>query len=145
MARRNKAGSRAARRRRQRGPQPRPQIRPAAAPPAAAQAPEADAWQPEEADEAAPVTEERPERKSTSSRRPAASVRGARANPRLAVAGPSRLSERAAEEYHYVLRDVRNIGILAAIMLVVLLVAVVVFNVLKVGHSAAILPLLLPV
>lgn len=91
-----------------------------------------------------PGAEERPAARTSGSSRPAASVRGARANPRLAVAGPSRLSERAAEEYHYVIRDVRNIGVLAAIMLVVLLVAVVIFNVLKIGQSAAILPFLLP-
>jgi hypothetical protein len=134
MARRNKAGNRATRqRRRQRGPQPR-----TAAPQSVAPAqPEAEAPSP-------PDPEERPPARTTGSSRPAASVRAARANPRLAVAGPSRLSERAAEEYHYVIRDVRNIGVLAAIMLVVLLVAVVIFTVLKVGQSAAILPLLLP-
>jgi len=67
--------------------------------------------------------------------RPAASVRGARANPRLAVAGPSRLSERAIEEYHYVRRDLRNIGVLLAIMAVVLAVAVVAFNALGVVRA----------
>ena len=64
--------------------------------------------------------------------RPAASVRGARANPRLAVAGPSRLSERAIEEYHYVRQDLCNIGVLLAVMLVVLAAAVVAFNALGV-------------
>jgi hypothetical protein len=59
-------------------------------------------------------------------------VRGARANPRLAVAGPSRLSERAIEEYHYVRQDLRNIGVLLAVMLVVLAAAVVAFNALGV-------------
>jgi len=67
--------------------------------------------------------------------RPAASVRGARANPRLAVAGPSRLSERAIEEYHYVRRDLRNIGVLLAIMAVVLAVAVMAFNALGVVRA----------
>jgi hypothetical protein len=67
--------------------------------------------------------------------RPAASVRGARANPRLAVAGPSRLSERAIEEYHYVRQDLRNIGVLLAVMLVVLAAAVVAFNALGVARG----------
>jgi hypothetical protein len=67
--------------------------------------------------------------------RPAASVRGARANPRLTVAGPSRLSERAIEEYHYVRQDLRNIGVLLAVMLVVLAAAVVAFNALGVARG----------
>jgi hypothetical protein len=67
--------------------------------------------------------------------RPAASVRGARANPRLAVAGPSRLSERAIEEYHYVRQDLRNIGVLFAVMIVVLAAAVVAFNALGVARA----------
>lgn len=67
--------------------------------------------------------------------RPAASVRGARANPRLSVAGPSRLSERAIEEYHYVRQDLRNIGVLLAVMVVVLAAAVVAFNALGVARG----------
>jgi hypothetical protein len=67
--------------------------------------------------------------------RPAASVRGARANPRLSVAGPSRLSERAIEEYHYVRQDLRNIGVLLAVMLVVLAAAVIAFNALGVARG----------
>jgi hypothetical protein len=51
------------------------------------------------------------------------------------VAGPSRLSERAIEEYHYVRRDLRNIGVLLAIMAVVLAVAVIAFNALGVVRA----------
>jgi len=64
---------------------------------------------------------------------PAPSARGARPDPRFAVAGPSRLTERAAAEYHYVIRDLRNIGVLVAIMAVVLVVAVIGFNALGIG------------
>lgn len=49
------------------------------------------------------------------------------------VAGPSRLSERAAAEYHYVVRDLRNIGVLLAIMAVLLAAAVIGFNALGLG------------
>jgi hypothetical protein len=50
----------------------------------------------------------------------------ARAAPRsmpAIYAGASRLSERAAAEYHYVGRDLRNIAILTAIIAVILLAA----------------------
>jgi hypothetical protein len=60
-------------------------------------------------------------------------TRGARPDPRYSVAGPSRLTERAAAEYHYVARDLRNIGVLVAIMAVVLLVAVIAFNAMGIG------------
>lgn len=49
------------------------------------------------------------------------------------MAGPSRLSERAAAEYHYVLTDLRNIAVLVAGMAVLLGAAVVAFSVLKIG------------
>lgn len=65
-----------------------------------------------------------------------ASQRGSRVNPRLAVAGPSRLSDRAIEEYHYVARDLRNIGMLIAVMVVILLIAFVAFTALGVGKTA---------
>ena len=45
----------------------------------------------------------------------------------------SALSARAREEYHYVTRDLRNIGILAGVMLAVLAVAFVVFRSLGIG------------
>ena len=49
------------------------------------------------------------------------------------MAGPSRLSERAAAEYHYVARDLRNIGVLVAIMVVLLAAATILVNVLGIG------------
>ena len=65
---------------------------------------------------------------------PAASLtRGARSDPRFAVAGPSRLSERAAAEYHYVRRDLRNIAVLVVVMAVLLGAAVVAFSALGIG------------
>jgi hypothetical protein len=62
-------------------------------------------------------------------------TRGARSDPRFAVAGPSRLSERAAAEYHYVMRDLRNIGVLVVLMAIVLAAAVFAFSALKIGPS----------
>ena len=70
--------------------------------------------------------------------RPAAassSPRAGRADPRFAVAGPSRLSERAAAEYHYVVRDLRNIAVLIVLMAVLLGAAVVAFSALKIGPA----------
>lgn len=49
--------------------------------------------------------------------------------------GPSRLGERAAAEYHYVLRDLRNIGVLLVVIAVLLAVAVVAVNALGIGPS----------
>jgi hypothetical protein len=51
------------------------------------------------------------------------------------MAGPSRLTERAAAEYHYVLRDLRNIGVLVAVMVVLLVVATIAVNLLGIGPS----------
>ena len=62
-----------------------------------------------------------------------APTRGARSDPRFAVAGPSRLSERAASEYHYVVRDLRNIGVLVVVMGVLLVAAVIGFSALGIG------------
>jgi len=62
-------------------------------------------------------------------------TRGARSDPRFAVAGPSRLGERAAAEYHYVRSDLRNIAILVVIMAVLLGAAVVAFSALGIGPS----------
>lgn len=75
-------------------------------------------------------------RAEVASARPAtapALTRGARSDPRFAVAGPSRLSERAASEYHYVIRDLRNIAVLVLAMGVVLAAAVVGFSALGIG------------
>jgi hypothetical protein len=49
----------------------------------------------------------------------------------------SRLSEAAEREYHYVGRDLRNIGVLVAIMAVILVVAFVLFNVLGITATTA--------
>jgi hypothetical protein len=62
-------------------------------------------------------------------------VRAGRADPRFAVAGPSRLSERAADEYHYVRRDLRNIAVLVVVMAVLLGAAAVAFSVLRIGPN----------
>jgi hypothetical protein len=59
--------------------------------------------------------------------------RGGRADPRFAVAGPSRLSERAVAEYHYVRSDLRNIAVLVVAMAVLLGAAVVVFGAMGIG------------
>jgi hypothetical protein len=70
--------------------------------------------------------------------RPAAATsvpRATRADPRFAVSGPSRLSERAAEEYHYVTRDLRNIAVLLVAMAILLGVAVVAFSALGIGPN----------
>ncbi len=50
------------------------------------------------------------------------------ADPRVTV-GSSRLNERAVAEYHYVQRDLRNIGILAVILAALLAAATVLVNV----------------
>ena len=76
------------------------------------------------------------ERRSESSPAPSApSPRAGRADPRFLVAGPSRLSERAATEYHYVRRDLRNIAVLVVVMAVLLGAAVVAFSVLGIGPN----------
>jgi hypothetical protein len=49
------------------------------------------------------------------------------------ASGPSRLSDQAIAEYHYVLRDLRNIGVLLAILLVLLLVATLAVNATGIG------------
>jgi hypothetical protein len=76
------------------------------------------------------------ERRSVAPAAPAApAVRAGRADPRFAVAGPSRLSERASAEYHYVRRDLRNIAVLVVVMAVLLGAAVVAFSVLGIGPN----------
>lgn len=65
-----------------------------------------------------------------------ASQRGSRVNPRVMVAGSSRLSERAIQEYHYVRRDLRNIAILMAVMAVILVAALLAFSALGIGKTA---------
>jgi hypothetical protein len=58
----------------------------------------------------------------------------ARTSDFFAAAGPSRLGERAATEYHYVLRDLRNIGVLLVVLAILLAVSVVLVNVLGIGR-----------
>lgn len=65
----------------------------------------------------------------------APAARGGRADPRFLVSGPSRLSERAADEYHYVRRDLRNIAVLVVAMAVLLGAAVAAFSVLGIGPN----------
>jgi len=74
------------------------------------------------------------ERRNVSAPTPPPAVpRAGRADPRFTVSGPSRLTERAAEEYHYVIRDLRNIAVLVVAMAVLLGVAVVAFSALGIG------------
>ncbi|MEX0626881.1 MAG: hypothetical protein WD402_10070 [Chloroflexota bacterium] len=76
------------------------------------------------------------ERRIESTATPAApSARPGRADPRFAVSGSSRLSERAADEYHYVRRDLRNIAVLVVAMVILLGAAVVAFSLLGIGPS----------
>jgi hypothetical protein len=75
------------------------------------------------------------ERRSVAPPPAAPAVRAGRADPRFAVAGPSRLSERASAEYHYVRRDLRNIVVLVVVMAVLLGAAVVAFSVLGIGPN----------
>src|SRR5437762_77198 len=130
MARRGRAASRSARQRRRAGQ------RPATARPPAPQGQSAGAAsQPVTSTSAGDVASAGAPA-STGRTSVPASRRGSRVNPRLIVAGSSRLSERAIEEYHYVRRDLRNIAILMAVMAVILVVAVVVFSALGIGKTA---------
>jgi hypothetical protein len=81
------------------------------------------------------IAEERIEAAPARPSQPSPGPRAGRADPRFAVAGPSRLSERAAAEYHYVIRDLRNIGVLVVAMAVLLGGAVVAFSALKIGPT----------
>lgn len=67
---------------------------------------------------------------STSPRRP----KGRAADPRVVVTGTSRLGERAATEYHYVVRDLRNIGVLVLILAALLAAATVAVHALGIGQ-----------
>jgi hypothetical protein len=74
----------------------------------------------------AAVAEERAAAPAPAPRPAAGSVsRAGRGDPRFMVSGPSRLGERASAEYHYVLRDLRSIGILLSIMVALLAVATI--------------------
>ena len=56
------------------------------------------------------------------------------AEQRFSVGGSSRLTERAIAEYHYVGRDLRNIGVLVVILTVLLAVAAIGVNVLGINQ-----------
>ena len=60
--------------------------------------------------------------------------KGRAADPRITVTGASRLGERAAAEYHYVVRDLRNIGILLVVLAVLLAAATIAVNVMGIGR-----------
>jgi hypothetical protein len=51
------------------------------------------------------------------------------------VAGPSRLTDRAIAEYHYVVSDLRNIGVVVVVMAVLLVLATVAVNVTGIGQA----------
>ncbi|HEX2221842.1 MAG TPA: hypothetical protein VHK06_04900 [Candidatus Limnocylindria bacterium] len=71
------------------------------------------------------VVERRPESRPGDRRAPA--------QPAGSLYGSSVLSERARAEYHYVVRDLRNIGVLTAVIAVMLAVAFVLFRVVGLG------------
>jgi hypothetical protein len=52
------------------------------------------------------------------------------------IGGASRLTEQAAAEYHYVMADLRNIGVLFVIIVALLAVAFFVIEVLGIGRVA---------
>jgi hypothetical protein len=136
MARRGKAANRQARQRRQqRAAAQRGTARPAP-PQAPSSSPVAESAESAETGLGRTATSSNAAATTTRSSVPA-SQRGARTNnPRLTVAGPSRLSARAQEEYHYVARDLRNIGMLVVVMAAILLVAFVAFTALGIGKAA---------
>jgi hypothetical protein len=111
MARRpgGKAASRRSRQRRAQRPTPPPSV--AAAPPAAGA----------ELDELEEESREEP-------RKASAPVVSAHSPARAYAGGGSSLTERERAEYHYVERDLRNIAILTALMLVLLAAAWFAFN-----------------
>ncbi|HEX6141061.1 MAG TPA: hypothetical protein VF013_11460 [Candidatus Limnocylindria bacterium] len=49
--------------------------------------------------------------------------------------GPSRLTANAAAEYHYVVRDLRNIGVLVVVMAILLAIATVVVRLLGISQA----------
>jgi hypothetical protein len=105
-----KAASRRSRQRRLQRPTPPPSV--AAAPPSV--------------DETG--LEERAEESRDEPRRASAPGVSAPSAARAYAGGGSSLTARERAEYHYVERDLRNIGVLTAILLVLLIVAWFVFN-----------------
>lgn len=72
--------------------------------------------------------EERGEESREEPRRASAPTPSAPSAARAFAGGGSSLTDRERAEYHYVERDLRNIGILTAILLVLLIAAWFVFN-----------------
>jgi hypothetical protein len=66
-------------------------------------------------------------------RAPARTVR-ARTTDFYGSGGPSRLTEAASAEYHYVARDLRNIAVLLVVLAVLLAGAVLLVNVVGIGR-----------
>jgi hypothetical protein len=62
--------------------------------------------------------------------------RGRPADPRVTLGGTSRLTEKAVAEYHYVQRDLRNIGVLVVVMAVLLVLATLAVNALGIGRAS---------
>jgi hypothetical protein len=122
MAKPRKSSNRSRRR------QQRAATRPQAPRPASPAMPEFEAAEREETVTSAAA-------RTTTTRASTAVARGTRAGSRLTVAGPSALSERAIQEYHYVGRDLRNIFTLVIIMAVLLGIAFVAFTALGIGHT----------
>lgn len=54
----------------------------------------------------------------------------------LVIGTGSRLTEKAAAEYHYVVADLRNIAVLSGVLLALLAVAYVLVNVVGIGRAA---------
>jgi hypothetical protein len=136
MARRSGKASRQSRQRRaQRAAAARPSAprSPAGSPasPTAPAAPEAPADAFATADAAARVAGTTP---TGASIRPRSAVSRS-ADPRFQVAGPSRLSDREIADYHYVVRDLRNIAVLVGVMVVLLMLATVTVKALGIGQA----------
>jgi Tfp pilus assembly protein FimV len=89
----------------------------------ATQLPSAAGARSAEAEPAAPAEEVREE-----ARRPSGATPSAPSPARAYAGGGSTLTARERAEYHYVERDLRNIGVLTAILLALLLAAWFAFN-----------------
>jgi hypothetical protein len=127
MARRGKTANRNARRRAQRNAAQRaPQADPGA--PAPAYEPGASASAMPDAFAIADAEVRASVQPPMSTTAVAKRAKPGAADPRVTV-GSSRLSERAVAEYHYVQRDLRNIGILAIILAALLAAATILVNV----------------
>lgn len=128
-----KRGGKAATRRQRQRAANRPAQRPAAPPASptsssAADVPSAveEVVRPTAAATPAPTAPAAPARPTTPARRRGAAIAGE-------LYGSSRLSEKAAAEYHYVVADLHNILVLSGVLIGLLAVAFVLVNVLGIG------------